>query len=82
MNVSVIICTWNNCRRLAITLDAISQCVIPPNLQWELVLVNNNCTDETQRVAREFANKLPLVYVEEPQQGLSRAKNKGLRVAS
>ncbi len=82
MHVSVIICTWNNYKRLAITLDTISRCVIPRDVKWELVLVNNNCTDETSTVAQEFANKLPIVYVEEPQQGLSRAKNAGLRAAS
>lgn len=82
MDVSVILCTWNNCRRLAITLDAIGRCVIPADLRWELVLVNNNCTDQTQRVAREFAAHLPLVYVEEPRQGLSRARNTGLQAAS
>ena len=82
MDLSVVLCTWNNCGRLAITLDAICRCVIPANLKWEIVLVNNNCTDETQRVAHAFAPKLPLRYVEEPRQGLSRAKNAGLKTAS
>lgn len=82
VDVSVILCTWNNCGRLAITLDAIRQCVIPTDLAWELVLVNNNCTDRTQGVAGEFAAHLPLIYVEEPRQGLSRARNTGLQAAS
>lgn len=82
MDLSVMICTWNNSRRLAITLDSISRCTIPDNLKWELVVVNNNCTDETDQVAQEFADKLPLVYVHEPQQGLSRARNAGLKASS
>jgi glucosyl-dolichyl phosphate glucuronosyltransferase len=82
VDVSVVLCTWNNCGPLAVTLDALCRCIIPANLKWELVLVNNNRTDETQRVAHAFAEKLPLRYVDEPRQGLSRAKNAGLKAAS
>jgi hypothetical protein len=81
MDVSVILCTWNNCRRLGVTLDAIGRCAIPASLAWELVVVNNNCSDETPRVVRSFEGRLPLVYVEEPRQGLSRARNAGRRAA-
>ena len=82
MVISVILCTWNNCQRLRITLDAISRFAIPNVLGWEVVLVNNNCTDDTDVVAQEFAARLPLVYVHEPKQGLSRARNAGLAVAA
>lgn len=82
MDLSLIICTWNNCSRLRITLDSISQCTILSNLEWELVLVNNNCTDNTDEVVREFTDALPIVYIHEPRQGLSRARNAGLNVAS
>lgn len=83
MNVSVIICTWNNSRRLAITLDSlVSRLEVPDGLSWELVLVNNNCTDDTDEVVQRYLDKLPLVYVHEPKQGLSQARNAGLRVAS
>jgi len=81
MDISVIICTWNNSKRLAITLEAISQCIIPKELNWEIVIVNNNCTDDTDKIIRALAEKLPFVYVKELQQGLSRARNKGLEVA-
>ena len=82
MDVSVILATWNNCGRLAITLEALSRCVVPANLKWELVLVNNNSTDDTPNVARRFADTLSLVYVEEPRQGLSRARNAGSEASS
>lgn len=82
MHVSVMICTWNNCRRLALTLDAIGRCRIPAGLQWEVVIVNNNCTDDTPSVARSRRDRLPLVYVEERRQGLSRARNAGLQAAT
>jgi glucosyl-dolichyl phosphate glucuronosyltransferase len=81
MEVSVILCTWNNSRRLAVTLDAIARCVVPGSVAWELVLVNNNCTDDTPTVVRSFEGRLPLVSVDEPRQGLSRARNTGRRAA-
>ncbi len=82
VDVSVIICTWNNCRRLEITLEAFCQCRIPEGVTWELIAVANNCADKTRGVVEGMINRLPLVYVEEPIQGLSRAKNTGLRNAS
>ena len=82
MHISIILSTWNNCHRLSKTLDAIAQCVIPKNIQWQIVLINNNCTDQTALIVNSFKHKLPIVYVEEPRQGLSRAKNTGLKVAT
>jgi glucosyl-dolichyl phosphate glucuronosyltransferase len=82
VDASVIICTWNNSRRLALTLEAMGRCVIPDGVRWEVVLVNNGSTDDTRAVARRLAETFPLVYVEEPRPGLSRAKNRGLRAAA
>ena len=80
-DVSIIISTWNNSKRLSLTLESFRNCRIPEGLKWELVLVNNNCTDDTDEVAGRFLDKLPIVYVKEPLQGLSRARNKGLETA-
>ena len=82
VNVSVVLCTWNNCRRLRATLNSISRCTIPAAIEWELILVNNNCTDRTDEVANDFCGKVPLIYIHEPRQGLSRARNAGLNTAA
>ncbi|MGH7846172.1 MAG: glycosyltransferase family 2 protein, partial [Candidatus Binatia bacterium] len=82
MDLSVIICTWNNCRQLATTLSAVLKCRIPENLQWEVVVVNNNSRDNTEEVVQAFRGSLPVVYVYESQQGLSRARNAGLKRAA
>ncbi len=66
MDISILICTWNNSKRLRIALDFISHCTIPKGLDWEVVLVNNNCTDDTDKVVEDFSSKLPLKYVNEP----------------
>lgn len=82
MDISVIMCTWNNARRLAVTLGAMAGCEVPDTVKWELVLVNNNCTDDTDKVVAEHAEALPINYVKEPRQGLSKARNAGLQAAS
>jgi len=82
MDVSVILCTWNNSKRLDVTLNALRGCHIPRDMRWELVLTDNGSTDDTSTVARRFAGLLPLVYVEEPRPGLSLAKNAALKTAT
>lgn len=80
MNVSIIISTWNNCEILSQTLERFAKCKAE-NILWEIVLINNNCTDETDDVVKKFRDKLPINYVKEPVQGLSRARNTGLKHA-
>lgn len=78
VDCSVLICTWNNSRRLAQTLHTITRCAVPRGMRWELVLINNQCADDTDQVARAFERQLPLVLLHEPVLGVSRARNTGL----
>src|SRR5262245_52765154 len=82
MNITVAICTWNRCALLERTLQCLTALVIPSDVNWELLIVDNNCTDDTVAVARRFANRLPLRIVKEPQPGLSHARNSAIRVAT
>ncbi len=79
MDFSVAICTYNNARLLRWTLEGLTRVLVPPGLAWELVVVDNNSTDDTRRVAEMFAGRLPLRYVFEPTQGLSHARRRALR---
>lgn len=81
VDVSVVIPTWNNAERLGITLDAIAACRIPDGMRWEVILVANACTDRTRDAAAPFAARLPLIYLEEPRQGSSNARNRGVAEA-
>jgi glycosyltransferase involved in cell wall biosynthesis len=78
MNVSVIICTWNRKNILDKTLNHFSENIDTTSVDWELVVVNNNSTDNTGRVVRSFKDSLPIVHVYEPVQGLARAHNTGI----
>ena len=45
MDISVVISTWNNSALLKSTLEYFINNLSTANIKWELVLVNNNCTD-------------------------------------
>ena len=50
--------------------------------EYEIVLVDNNCTDNTKEVCEAFAKAhkdVQFRYVVEPEQGLSAARNKGIK---
>ncbi len=81
IDLSVIICTWNNSARLRKTLEALCACTIPPGIAWELIVVLNKCTDDSERVVQAMNGRLPMVVIQEPRQGLSKARNAGLAAA-
>lgn len=75
---TVAICTWNRAALLDQTLASMRQLRIPPGLDWELVVVNNNCTDETDAVIARHADQLPLRRLWEPQPGQCHARNRAI----
>lgn len=81
MDLSVVICTWNRADQLAEALERLAEASVGPDVSWELVIVNNNCTDHTNDVVARFADVLPVRLVMEPRQGLSFARNRGIEVA-
>jgi glycosyltransferase involved in cell wall biosynthesis len=48
-------------------------------LAWELLLIDNNSTDQTRHIADLYSSTLPLRYFFEPKQGLSNARNRALQ---
>jgi glycosyltransferase involved in cell wall biosynthesis len=64
-------------------LDSIAASVLPPLVEWEILVVDNNSTDQTRGVVNEFCRRYPgrFRYVLEPQGGLSYARNTGIREA-
>lgn len=75
MHVTVAICTWNRSNLLDQTLTQMHHLCIPHGVTWELLVVNNNCTDDTATVLRRHAERLPLRQLFEPTQGLSNSRN-------
>src|SRR5271166_1204464 len=81
MDVTVVICTWNRAAMLAETLEILSAVRVPTNIEWECIVVNNNCTDRTEEVLASFAGRLPLRNLSEPIAGLARSRNRAVRAA-
>ncbi len=81
MNVTVAICTWNRARLLDETLSRFRSVRVPAGLDWELLVVNNRSTDDTDEVLKKYESALPLRRLFEPQQGLSHARNCAIAAA-
>lgn len=83
MNVTVIVCTYNRCQSLHTTLESISEMIVPEALRWKVLVVDNNSTDQTREVISDFCQRFPerFRYIHESQQGLSCARNTGIREA-
>jgi glucosyl-dolichyl phosphate glucuronosyltransferase len=83
MKISVILCTYNRCNSLRVALESVCKSVVPDSVSWELLVVDNNSTDETRGVCRDFSNRFPSLirYIFEPTQGKSNALNTGVAQA-
>ena len=56
--------------------------IIPPQIDWELLVINNNSSDHTDEVISSFAQLLPIVRIFEASPGLSHARNAAVAHAS
>ncbi len=79
MRVTVVICTWNRCELLRQTLDGLTKISVPPDTCWDILVVNNNCSDDTSSVVRTFCGRLEIREVLESRPGLSHARNRALQ---
>ena len=83
MKISVVIATYNRAHLLPGTLGALAAQEVHPSLDWEIVVVDNNSSDSTARAVATFVptTTVPVRYVFEPRQGISHARNRGIREA-
>jgi len=81
--ISVVICTYNNADSLKLTLNELSKCEISNTEDVELLCVDNNSPDHALGVISEIKSqfKFSVKYLFESRQGLSHARNLGLKEA-
>jgi glycosyltransferase involved in cell wall biosynthesis len=82
--ISVVVCTYNRAAPLRRFLERIGQLGAPPqDLPWELVVIDNNSSDDTRAVVERMSAVLPVpvAYFFERRQGLSHARNAALKAA-
>src|SRR6185503_11138057 len=82
VSIDVVICTYNNAALLDATLDAVARQRVSEDVDWQVLVVNNNCTDETPQVLEKHSTRLPLRTVVETSQGLTPARVRGVRETS
>ncbi|MGO8787156.1 MAG: glycosyltransferase family 2 protein [Terriglobia bacterium] len=81
MKITVILCTYNRCTILAKALNSVAASRLPESIEWEVLVVDNNSSDRTREVVEDYCRRFPgrFRYLFEPQQGLSYARNAGIR---
>ena len=84
--ISLVIFCYNSEKRIKETLEHIVNQKFTKELAWEIVIVDNNSTDQTLKVTeqiwRSFKSNIPFQIVSEKKQGLSYARIKGIQTAS
>ncbi len=84
--ISVIICCYNSANRILPTLEHLRFQKVLDNIKWELILVDNACTDGTVDMAEKFWDRnkteIPLIIVYEVKPGLIYARKKGILAAN
>lgn len=79
MDLSVIICTYNRSANLDSCIDALENQKDCAGINWEIVIVDNNSSDDTAVVIKRLQEGCERIkYVFEKQQGLSWARNRGI----
>jgi glycosyltransferase involved in cell wall biosynthesis len=81
MSISVVVCTYNRSQSLAKTLDSLAASKLPEAVDWEVLVVDNNSSDQTRQVVEELCSRHGdrFRYVFEPRQGKSHALNTAIR---
>lgn len=79
--ISVVICCYNSARTIGKTLVHLAGQQTRQLPAWEVIIVNNNCTDDTVSIVHkiwdECHSPAPLTVIEEPEPGLIFARKAG-----
>ncbi|MBW4555250.1 MAG: hormogonium polysaccharide biosynthesis glycosyltransferase HpsE [Trichormus sp. ATA11-4-KO1] len=86
LDFTVAIPTYNGANLLPELLERLRNQLHTENFSWEIIIVDNNSTDNTAQVVKSYQENwhcpYPLKYCFETQQGAAYARNKAVEVAS
>lgn len=82
-DITVLLSTYNRSRDLAGALESIAKSEIPDSVRWEILVVDNNSSDDTPKIVEQFGERYParFRYQFEPRPGKSYALNTGIESA-
>jgi len=80
VDISVIVCTFNRADNLPECVAHLDRQNDLTGVEWEVVIVDNNSTDDTADVVTDLQSRsaASIRYVFEAEQGLSAARNRGI----
>jgi glycosyltransferase involved in cell wall biosynthesis len=84
LGVTVAICTYNGAERLPATLKCLRGQVVPPEVLWEVIVIDNASADNGSEVALAYWSSevpVPLRVVREERLGLSYARERAFAEA-
>lgn len=77
--VSVVVCTYNGSKTIKKTLNSLNNQSLSKK-KYEIIVIDNASSDSTPEIVKKFTKKYSnFHYVPEPKQGLSQARNRGLK---
>jgi glycosyltransferase involved in cell wall biosynthesis len=81
MKLDVVVPTYNRSQLLRRTISSLLRAPVPALLEVTVLIVDNNSKDDTEQVVRDIQSQAvrPVVYIKETNQGLSHARNAGIR---
>lgn len=85
LDFTVAVPTYNGAKRLPLVLEKLRSQIGIDHLSWEIIIVDNNSSDNTAEVIRayqaEWNCSFPLHYYSEPQQGAAYARQHAVQAA-
>jgi glycosyltransferase involved in cell wall biosynthesis len=85
MHVTIAIPTYNGADRLPLILERLRSQTATESIQWEILIVDNNSTDDTAAVVQKHQENwpypYPLKYCFEPEQGAAFARQRAIQEA-
>lgn len=76
--ISIIVCTYNRSENVRQTLESFFEQPGLAAADYELIVVDNNSSDDTAATVEQFVNRHNVRYIFERRQGLSNARNRGV----
>ena len=84
--ISVILCCFNSSKRLPETIKHLAKQNVSKKIQWEIIIVNNNSSDNTKEIAQaewtKYKSKTSFRIIDQPIPGLSNAREAGILEAN
>lgn len=85
LDVTVAIPTYNGAARLPMVLDQLRSQINLKGLRWEIIVCDNNSTDDTEEVVRQYQKSwpadIPLYYRFAAEQGAAFARQRAVELA-